>query len=103
MLWSCPVRLEEMDQLAQSLQQGKTEAREVQRTLEDLNRELSRVGELWATRRQRLEQGLELQRWNQEGDRIEATLSGHQARLKVQEDGVRTHYKFLVVRIRNCQ
>lgn len=88
-----------MDQLAQSLQQGKTESVEVQRPLEDLNHELSRLGELWATRRQRLEHSLELQRLNQEGDRIEATLSGHRARLKVQADGVRTHssYKFLVV------
>lgn len=77
--------------MAQSLQQGKTtETMEVQRTLEDLNHELSRLGDLWATRKQRLEQELELQRWNQEGDRIETTLSGHQVRLKVQDDGVRT-------------
>lgn len=83
----CPVRLEEMERLAQSLQQGKT--MEVQRTLEDLNHDLSRLRDLWAMRGQRLEQELELQRWNQEGDRIETTLSGHQVRLKVQDDGVR--------------
>lgn len=79
-----------MDQLAQTLQFGRTEAKEVQGTLEDLTHELSSLGELWATRRQRLEQGLELQRFNQVGDRIEATLSGHQVRLKVQDNGVRT-------------
>lgn len=79
-----------MERYAQSLQQGKTEALEVQRTLEDLNHDLSRLGELWATRGQRLEQLLELQRLNQEGDRIETTLSGHRDRLKVQDDGVRT-------------
>lgn len=79
-----------MERSAQSLQQGETEAMEVQRTLENLNNDLSRLEDLWATRRQRLEQGLELQRLNQEGDRIETTISGHQARLKVQDDGVRS-------------
>lgn len=75
--------------MGQSLRTGKTEAGDIQRTMDDLNDDLFRLEELWATRRQRLEQGLELQRLNQEGDRIEATLSGHEARLKVQDDGVR--------------
>lgn len=83
------LRLEEMGRLGQSLHTGKTEAMDIQRTMADLNDDLVRLEELWATRRQRLEQGLELQRLNQEGDRIEATLSGHEARLKVQDDGVR--------------
>lgn len=79
-----------METLAQPVQRGTTVAMEAQRTLEDLNQDLCRLADLWATRRQRLEQGLELQRLNQEGDRIEATLSGHRARLQVQDDGVRS-------------
>lgn len=67
---------------------GRTEAADVNQTLRDLDDDLSRLEELWAASRGRLEQGVELQRFNQEGDRIETTLSGHEARLRVRDLGV---------------
>lgn len=62
---------------------------DIQRTLESLKADWSKMDKLWANRKQHLEQSLELQRLNQEGDRIEATLSGHEARLRVKDVGVR--------------
>lgn len=73
-----------------SLQKGGTGGYDIQQTLNSLNAESSNVERLWVRGRQRLEQEVDLQRLNQEADRIEATLSGHQARLKVTEVGVRT-------------
>lgn len=79
-----------MEKLGESLQKGKTGGVNIQQTLNSLSADCSKIDGLWVSRRQRLEQEVELQRLNQEGDRIEATLSGHQARLKVVEVGVRT-------------
>ncbi|XP_039992754.1 spectrin beta chain, non-erythrocytic 5 isoform X2 [Xiphias gladius] len=84
-------RLKEIEKLGKSLQQGssnrKTGGVDIQQTLSNLTAELSKLDRLWTSRKQRLEQGVELQRLNQEGDRIEATLSGHEARLKVKDAG----------------
>lgn len=79
-----------MENLGESLQKGKTGGFNIQQTLNSLNADCSKIARLWVSRRQRLEQEVELQRLNQEADRIEATLSGHEARLKVVEVGVRT-------------
>lgn len=76
-----------MEKLGKSLQ--SIGAVDIQQTLDNLNADWSKLGKLWASRKQLLEQGLELQRLNQEADRIEATLSGHEARLKVDDLGVR--------------
>lgn len=78
-----------MEDLGQSLQKGKTGVFDIQQTLNGLSADCSELDGLWVSRRARLEQEVELQRLNQEADRIEATLSGHQARLKVTEVGVR--------------
>lgn len=78
-----------MENLGQSLQKGKTGGLDIQQTLNGLGADCSEVDRLWVSRRQQLEQEVELQRLNQEADRIEATLSGHEARLKVTEVGVR--------------
>ncbi|KAK5886954.1 hypothetical protein CesoFtcFv8_017933 [Champsocephalus esox] len=84
-------RLKEMEKLGKSLQQGSSNGKagdvDVQQTLDKLRADWSRLDKLWANRKERLEQGVELQRLNQEGDRIEATLSGHEARLRVQDVG----------------
>ncbi|XP_068593345.1 spectrin beta chain, non-erythrocytic 5 [Cebidichthys violaceus] len=84
-------RWEEVEALGKSLQQGssngKTGGVDIQQTLDKLKADWSKLDELWASRRQRLEQGAELQRLNQEGDRIEAALSGHEARLRVKDVG----------------
>lgn len=78
-----------MENLGKSLQKGRTGGFDVQQTLNGLSADCSKLDRLWLSRRQRLEQEVELQRLNQEADRIEATLSGHEARLKVTEVGVR--------------
>lgn len=88
-----------MEKLGKSLQQGssngKTGGVDIQQTLDNLTADWSKVDGLWASRKQRLEQEVELQRLNQEGDRIEATLSGHEARLRVKDVGVRTSHSDL--------
>lgn len=78
--------------MGKSLQQSyemKSRGVDIQQTLDSLNADWSELDQLWANRKQRLEQELELQRLNQEGDRIEAALSGHEARLRVKDVGVR--------------
>uniref|UniRef100_A0A3Q1IVH4 Calponin-homology (CH) domain-containing protein n=1 Tax=Anabas testudineus TaxID=64144 RepID=A0A3Q1IVH4_ANATE len=84
-------RLKEMEKLAKSLLQvssiGKTGGVDVQQILDDLSANWSKLDRLWTSRKHRLEQEVELQRLNQEGDRIEAALSGHEARLRVQDVG----------------
>ncbi|KAM7403778.1 hypothetical protein PAMA_004285 [Pampus argenteus] len=84
-------RLKEMEKLGKSLQQassnGKKEGVDIQRTMDNLNADWSKLDSLWANRKQHLEQEVELQRLNQEGNRIEATLSGHEARLRVKDVG----------------
>ncbi|XP_076605262.1 spectrin beta chain, non-erythrocytic 5 [Chaetodon auriga] len=84
-------RLKEMERLGKSLQKGSSNGKtgdvDIQQTLDNLNADWSELDKLWKSRKERLEQGVELQRLNQEGDRIEAALSGHKARLKVKDVG----------------
>lgn len=83
-----------MEKLGKSLLQGssngKTGSVDIQQTLDKLKADWSKLDKMWTSRRECLEQGVELQRLNQEGDRIEAALSGHEARLRVKDVGVRT-------------
>lgn len=80
--------------LGKSLQKGsyngKTGGVDIQQTLDKLSADWSKLDQMWTSRKERLEQGVELQRLNQEGDRIEAALSGHETRLRVKDVGVRT-------------
>ncbi|XP_034530593.1 spectrin beta chain, non-erythrocytic 1 [Notolabrus celidotus] len=80
-------RLKEMEKLGKSLQQGSTGAVDVQQTLDKLDADWFKLDKMWSSRKEHLEQEVELQRLNQEGDRIEATLSGHEARLRVNDVG----------------
>ncbi|XP_029982912.1 spectrin beta chain, non-erythrocytic 5 [Sphaeramia orbicularis] len=84
-------RLKEMEKLGKSLQQssssGRTGGGDIQQTLDGLRADWSKLDKLWLSRKQRLEQEVELQRLNQEGDRIETALSGHEARLRVKDVG----------------
>ncbi|KAG7215088.1 hypothetical protein INR49_011666 [Caranx melampygus] len=84
-------RLKEMEKLGKSLQCGSSNKTnsgvEIQDTLHKLTADWSKLDRMWTSRKQRLEQQLELQRLNQEGDRIEAALSGHEARLRVKDVG----------------
>ncbi|XP_026156546.1 spectrin beta chain, non-erythrocytic 5 isoform X2 [Mastacembelus armatus] len=82
-------RLKDTDTLGKSLlsSTGKTDGVDIQQTLDSLSADWSKLDRLWTSRKQRLEQEVELQRLNQEGDRIEAALSGHEARLRVSDVG----------------
>ncbi|XP_069573815.1 spectrin beta chain, non-erythrocytic 5 [Brachyistius frenatus] len=84
-------RMKEMEKLGKSLQQGSSNGKaggaDIQEILDNLKSDWSKLDDLWAFRKQHLEQGVELQRLNQEGERIEAALSGHEARLRVKDIG----------------
>ncbi|XP_076156260.1 spectrin beta chain, non-erythrocytic 5 [Alosa pseudoharengus] len=75
-------KLKELEKLGNTL-----ETAEVRRTLAQLEEEWTGLDRLWSGRKRRLEQGLELQKLNLEADRIEATLSAHEARLRVTDLG----------------
>lgn len=77
-----------MEKLGQSLASGDKGAKDVHQTLSKLDNEWSQLDKLWSSRNRRLEQALEFQKLNMEADRIEATISGHEARLKVKDLGV---------------
>lgn len=85
-------RLKSMEKLAESLEAsfGGKVAKDIQQTLAQLNQEWSRLDKLWSSRNRQLEQTLQLQKWNKEADRIDATIAGHEARLKVKNLGVRS-------------
>lgn len=82
-----------MEKLGKSLLQGssngKTGGVDIQLILDKLSADRSKLDRLWTSRKHNLEQEVELQRLNQEGDRVEAALSGHEARLRVKDVGVR--------------
>ncbi|KAM9354795.1 spectrin beta chain, non-erythrocytic 5 [Pholidichthys leucotaenia] len=84
-------RLKEMEKLGKSLLKNSSDRKiggvDIQQIIDKLMAEWSELEKLWACRKQHLEQGVELQRLNQEGDRIEAALSGHEARLMVKDVG----------------
>ncbi|KAI2654409.1 Spectrin beta chain, non-erythrocytic 5 [Labeo rohita] len=80
-------KLKDMEKLGQSLASGDKGAKDVHQTLSKLDNEWSQLDKLWSSRNRRLEQALEFQKLNMEADRIEATISGHEARLKVKDLG----------------
>nr|XP_046269773.1 spectrin beta chain, non-erythrocytic 5 [Scatophagus argus] len=84
-------RLKDMEKLGKSLLKGLSNGRtggvDIQQTLDNLSADWSKLDKLWTSQKERLEQGVQLQRLNQEGDRIEAALSGHEARLRVKDVG----------------
>ncbi|TSO67499.1 Spectrin beta chain, non-erythrocytic 5 [Bagarius yarrelli] len=82
-------RLKSIERLAKSLEasSGEKFTKNIQQTLDQLNQEWSRLDELWSNQNRRLEQALQLQKWNREADRIDATIAGHEARLKVNDLG----------------
>lgn len=81
-----------MEKLAESLEEssGDKVAKDIRPTLAQLTQEWSRLEEIWSSRNKRLQQALEFQKWNKEADRIDATIAGHEARLKVKDLGVRS-------------
>ncbi|XP_060938197.1 spectrin beta chain, non-erythrocytic 2 [Limanda limanda] len=84
-------RLMETEKLGKSLLLNsslrKTSSDDIQQTLDSLTADWSKLDRMWTSRNELLKQGVEFQRLNQEGDRIEAALSGHEARLRVKDVG----------------
>ncbi|XP_064420762.1 spectrin beta chain, non-erythrocytic 5 [Latimeria chalumnae] len=66
---------------------GRHGSSDVLQTVTRLGQEQAELEVLWTKRNQKLKEGLELQQFNREADRIEATLSSHEAFLKIQDLG----------------
>lgn len=64
---------------------------EVRDSLVNLIQEYNTLSDLWVERKTKLDQGLELQQFLKEADSVNATLSSHEAFLRVDDLGVRCH------------
>ncbi|KAM8921263.1 spectrin beta chain, non-erythrocytic 5 [Pelodytes ibericus] len=70
-----------------ALQQDSASTQEVREALINLCQEYNDLSDLWVEKKNKLEQGLELQQFNKEADGINAALSSHEAFLRVDELG----------------
>ncbi|XP_057715583.1 spectrin beta chain, non-erythrocytic 5 isoform X1 [Corythoichthys intestinalis] len=87
---SCCIRMKETETLGESLlgsSDRKLDTVDIQYMLADLRADWSKLEHLWTNRKKHLEQQVALQRLNQEGDRIEAAMTGHRARLGLKDVG----------------
>ncbi|XP_075470432.1 spectrin beta chain, non-erythrocytic 5 isoform X1 [Ascaphus truei] len=81
-------RIVELQQLGQSaLRDDSINNAEVCEAMVTLTREYNDLSDLWVKRKNRLEQGLELQQFQREADSINAALSSHEAFLRVDDLG----------------
>uniref|UniRef100_U3JTX5 Calponin-homology (CH) domain-containing protein n=1 Tax=Ficedula albicollis TaxID=59894 RepID=U3JTX5_FICAL len=76
------LQLEELGRKVIQQQPSNSRSRDVHQTMERLAKENQELEEKWEKRWKRLQDGLELQKFNREGDRINAALSGHEAFLR---------------------
>ncbi|NWY43671.1 SPTN5 protein, partial [Sylvia atricapilla] len=76
------LQLEELGHKVVHQQPSNNRSRDVHDTMERLAKENKELVEMWEKRWKRLQDGLELQKFNREGDRINAALSGHEAFLR---------------------
>ncbi|NWZ66645.1 SPTN5 protein, partial [Acrocephalus arundinaceus] len=76
------LQLEELGHKVVNQQPSNNRSRDVQQTMERLAKEHKELEEMWEKRWKKLQDGLELQKFNREGDRINAALSGHEAFLR---------------------
>ncbi|NXO10573.1 SPTN5 protein, partial [Oriolus oriolus] len=76
------LQLEELGREVIHQQPSNSRTREVHQTMERLAKENKKLEEMWGKRWKKLQDGLELQKFNREGDRINAALSGHEAFLR---------------------
>ncbi|NWW71973.1 SPTN5 protein, partial [Climacteris rufus] len=76
------VLLEELMLSVIHQQPSNTRTTDVYHSMERLAKENKELDEMWEKRRKKLQDGLELQKFNREGDRINAALSGHEAFLR---------------------
>ncbi|KAI1237885.1 hypothetical protein IHE44_0013976 [Lamprotornis superbus] len=76
------LQLEELGRKVIQQQPSNNRSRDVHQTMERLAKENKELEEMWEKRWKKLQDGLELQKFNREGDRINAALSGHEAFLR---------------------
>ncbi|XP_053553803.1 spectrin beta chain, non-erythrocytic 5 [Bombina bombina] len=81
-------RIIELQQMGQAaLRQESSQTPDVREALLNLTQEYNVLSDLWVERKNKLEQGLELQRFQREADSINAALSSHEAFLRVDNLG----------------
>ncbi|XP_075281439.1 spectrin beta chain, non-erythrocytic 5 isoform X3 [Opisthocomus hoazin] len=76
------VQLEELGRKVVHEQPSNSRTVDVHQSMERLAKENKELEKIWEQRRKKLQDGLELQKFNREGDRINAALSGHEAFLR---------------------
>ncbi|XP_053802113.1 spectrin beta chain, non-erythrocytic 5 [Vidua chalybeata] len=76
------LQLEELGRKVVHQQPSNNRSRDVHQIMERLAKENKELEEMWEKRCKKLQDGLELQKFNREGDRINAALSGHEAFLR---------------------
>nr|XP_025044105.1 spectrin beta chain, non-erythrocytic 5 [Pelodiscus sinensis] len=82
-------RFMQLEELGQKVMHSQTSNRnqDVHQIMKRITHESSELEEMWAQRKKQLQDGLELQKFNREADRISATLSSHEAFLRVDDLG----------------
>ncbi|XP_061199763.1 spectrin beta chain, non-erythrocytic 5 [Neopsephotus bourkii] len=76
------VQLEELGHKVIHEQPSNSRTTDVRHAMERLAKESKELEKMWEQRQKKLQDGLELQKFNREGDRINAALSGHEAFLR---------------------
>nr|XP_016847800.1 PREDICTED: spectrin beta chain, non-erythrocytic 5 [Anolis carolinensis] len=83
-------RFKQLQELGQKIMDGppNNKALDVYDSVHKLTQKRNELDELWAKRRKRLQEGVELQKFNKEIDSIHAALSSHEAFLRTDSLGV---------------
>ncbi|NXF42508.1 SPTN5 protein, partial [Oceanites oceanicus] len=81
------VQLEELGHKVIHEQPSNGRTVDVHQSMKRLAEENKELEKMWEQRRKKLQDGLELQKFNREGDRINAALSGHEAFLRGNDPG----------------
>ncbi|NWS72003.1 SPTN5 protein, partial [Crotophaga sulcirostris] len=76
------VQLEELGRKVVNEQPSNSRSVDVHQSMERLAKENNELEKMWEQRWKKLQDGLKLQKFNREGDRINAALSGHEAFLR---------------------
>ncbi|NXA14483.1 SPTN5 protein, partial [Sapayoa aenigma] len=76
------VHLEELGHKVIHQRPSNSRTTDIHQSMERLANEKKELLEMWEQRLKKLQDGLELQKFNREGDRINAALSGHEAFLR---------------------
>ncbi|XP_009997918.1 PREDICTED: spectrin beta chain, non-erythrocytic 5 [Chaetura pelagica] len=76
------VQLEELGHKVIHEQPSNSRTTDVHQFMEKLTKENKELEKMWEQKQKKLQDGLELQKFNREGDRINAALSGHEVFLR---------------------